>query len=299
MTDKVVVVIPTYNREKTLREVLPSYASQHEVKAIIIIDDCSDKPFEEDGKWWKENFDVDFHIVRNKQRRGSPYSRNCGFELSNGYNWVLQSDDDVLLEENYVGKVLESIKRLKEVEPSVEFGAGLRVMAGQKPHGWQGKHTLDPHSFIMKTDQDFGTNTCEPFLNATMLFSRKFVDSGYHRGHSTPFLRYDEGLKGNAFREETDLQCQAWKHGFKSVLSSYAVCIHLEHKGGGQHQRSRWNYEYWSIRNHFRFLNRNYEFLNEYFGLNQSLLSWKLDFIKYFGERGLKLAKKKLGGFFI
>ena len=90
---KISVIIPTYNRKKTLARAIHSVINQSlSPFEILIIDDGSNDGTEE---WVKENFQNIKYIYQNN--RGVSSARNIGIENANG-DWVafLDSDDEWL-----------------------------------------------------------------------------------------------------------------------------------------------------------------------------------------------------------
>ena len=90
---KISVIIPTYNRKKTLARAIQSVINQSlSPFEILIIDDGSNDGTEE---WVKENFQNIKYIYQNN--RGVSSARNIGIENANG-DWVafLDSDDEWL-----------------------------------------------------------------------------------------------------------------------------------------------------------------------------------------------------------
>ena len=90
---KISVIIPTYNRKKTLARAIQSVINQSlSPFEILIIDDGSNDGTQE---WVKENFQSIKYIYQNN--RGVSSARNIGIENANG-DWVafLDSDDEWL-----------------------------------------------------------------------------------------------------------------------------------------------------------------------------------------------------------
>ena len=109
---KISVIIPTYNRKKTLARAIQSVINQSlSPFEILIIDDGSNDGTEE---WVKENFQNIKYIYQNN--RGVSSARNIGIENANG-DWVafLDSDDEWL-----PNKLHEQLKAI-ESNPEVKF----------------------------------------------------------------------------------------------------------------------------------------------------------------------------------
>jgi len=106
------VVIPTFNRGYTLSQVLDSYYRQKFVKELIIVDDGgSDDTPAIISEFEKKYPEIKTIYLKNKKRKGAPYSRRRGLLAASG-EFVLFGDDD-FLEENYTEVCLEKLKSLK------------------------------------------------------------------------------------------------------------------------------------------------------------------------------------------
>ncbi len=109
---KISVIIPTYNRKKTLARAIQSVINQSlSPFEILIIDDGSNDGTEE---WVKEKFQNIKYIYQNN--RGVSSARNIGIENANG-DWVafLDSDDEWL-----PNKLHEQVKTI-ESNPKIKF----------------------------------------------------------------------------------------------------------------------------------------------------------------------------------
>jgi glycosyltransferase involved in cell wall biosynthesis len=97
MKDLVSVVIPTYNREKTILRAVNSVLNQtYNNIEVIIVDDCSDDNTE---FVVKEDFNNDLRVLFYKLEKnsGACVARNKGVQLSKGkYVAFLDSDDEYL-----------------------------------------------------------------------------------------------------------------------------------------------------------------------------------------------------------
>ena len=109
---KISVIIPTYNRKKTLARAIQSVINQSlSPFEILIIDDGSNDGTEE---WVKENFQNIKYIYQNNH--GVSSARNIGIENAYG-DWVafLDSDDEWL-----PNKLYEQVKAI-DSNPEIKF----------------------------------------------------------------------------------------------------------------------------------------------------------------------------------
>jgi glycosyltransferase involved in cell wall biosynthesis len=271
------VVIPTCNRQRALEKVLPTYLAQPEVTEVILVIDGS----RDQTRAYAESLnDARIRLFEHDTRRGAPYCRNLGMRHATG-EFILVTDDDVFLDSRHVGLLLNHLHANQG-----EVIAGRRIyLRGQETAEAALARTdvstrplMNFHSFTVNSEFNAPDDMKTPFLSATMLVTRRVAQA----------VRYDEGLGGNAFREETDFQLSAWGRGYAVVFCPHTACFHLPHEdsiGGGQYSRSKLTFQYWSIRNHFRFLARHYRVLNRLSARTWSLSRWKADFLWYTGRR--------------
>lgn len=105
------IIIPTYNREKTIVRAIDSCLKQtHSSVEIIVVDDCSsDKTVELVEKYT----DNRVRIIKNKINSERCISRNNGFNASAGtYICFLDSDDYFL--PNHLSTLFEAFKTLSQ-----------------------------------------------------------------------------------------------------------------------------------------------------------------------------------------
>jgi glycosyltransferase involved in cell wall biosynthesis len=91
---KVSVVIPVYNEEKTVRELLGRVAATEFDLEIIVIDDCSqDTTLEEIETFRKENPDVELHLHKHDVNQGKGAAIRTGFAQVKGDVAIIQDAD--------------------------------------------------------------------------------------------------------------------------------------------------------------------------------------------------------------
>jgi GT2 family glycosyltransferase/nucleoside phosphorylase len=86
------VIIPTYNRHQKTRNAIDSVCNQtHAPQRIIVVDDGSDTPFEDDR----------CEVIRHPHNRGVSTARNTGIQHSNA-QWVAFLDSDDVWEPHHL-----------------------------------------------------------------------------------------------------------------------------------------------------------------------------------------------------
>ena len=212
---KISVIIPTYNRKKTLARAIQSVINQSlSPFEILIIDDGSNDGTEE---WVKENFQNLKYIYQNNH--GVSSARNIGIENAYG-DWVafLDSDDEWL-----PNKLHEQVKAI-ESNPEVKFfhtneiwiRNGVRVNQMKKHKKYGGyifEKCLDicrisPSSVLIKKElfDNIGTfdeslRVCEDYdlwLRITSKYPVVFLDEPLiykYGGHADQLSKVNDGIE--------------------------------------------------------------------------------------------------------
>lgn len=254
------IVVPTYNRLHILKKTLPAVLGQRSVGEVLVVDDGGN-----DGTWKWLNTVADrepkLRPIRQSPNQGSPTARNRGLREARG-SWVLLCDDDVVLEKNYAVTLMEHA-RLGKFD--LISGRRLWLLPDESPEDAEARLVRESRLPVVNTRlllfndcADTGTDMEVPLVQAVMLGTQKLFDS----------VQYDPGYRGNAWREETDLQLSVQRLGFRVGFCPHARCYHI-HKsligGGGQRARSRFAYEAGILRNNYQFLRKHKSYLVERF----------------------------------
>ena len=212
---KISVIIPTYNRKKTLARAIQSVINQSfSPFEILIIDDGSNDGTEE---WVKENFQNIKYIYKNNH--GVSSARNVGIENAHG-DWVafLDSDDEWL-----PNKLYKQVKAI-ESNPEVKFfhtneiwiRNGVRVNQMKKHKKYGGyifEKCLDicrvsPSSVLIKKEVldnigvfDESLRVCEDYdlwLRITSKYPVVFLDEPLiykYGGHADQLSKVNDGIE--------------------------------------------------------------------------------------------------------
>ncbi len=235
------VVLPTFNRARALRRNFPSILELHGVAEIIVVDDGSSDDTADvlecmgDRRLW---------VARRSRNAGSPAARNLGAALARG-SWVLFGEDDCRFPSNYALVLLEEANTygaeiVGAPMVNVRRGQSLPSVLAAARSECRGAGGLDEMAGFPPTA------VATPLLPAPVLVSRKVLDE----------LRFDEGYRGNAYREETDFFIRATRRGFTCLLTPRTFFWEEGRWPGGQ-SRSLALTEYWTLRNNWRFLRRH------------------------------------------
>jgi glycosyltransferase involved in cell wall biosynthesis len=242
------VVLPTYNRAYALRSNLGSLLALEDVAEIVVVNDGST---DETSAVCAEIADTRMKLVSYPTNRGVAAARNVGVDAAGG-RWILFGEDDCRFPADYAMVLLAEAER----QGADIVGAPLLHVAntdeGSATFAARAPRSTDPPT--MDDTDVFPTAPIRtPFLPARALVRREVFDK----------VRFFEGFTSNGYREETDFFIQAARSGFVCVLTGATYCYQLDTWSGGQHHSSPLSYEYWTLRNNWRFLQRHGDWLTE------------------------------------
>ncbi len=226
MTIDISLVFATFNRNEIVEKLLQELGDIKDECEVIVIDDGSFSPVYPTPPEVK--------VCRHQKNMGSPKSWNDGIEAATR-KVVLTLPDDIHLKFG-----LDGLKELSEM--AQDKVVGLKVVDKSSVafnHRKLGKliYWLSGQVFPMHDDKAGFAD----FVSGTMAFPRDIP------------IRFDENLKGNGFREETDFQLRARRAGYPVYYFPKLALEHDEIRRGGQSDREESNWE-----NHRYFLRKNY-----------------------------------------
>jgi glycosyltransferase involved in cell wall biosynthesis len=245
------LIVPTYERLAGLEDTLPSLLAADGIDEVLFIDDGSTDGTEQ---FLRGLSDPRVRIIVHERRMGLPAARNHGLAESTG-DWIVFGEDDVRFPRDYVPVLLEEAAAHDAQIVGAPFllvpggdDAFPSVIAAARAGAVQ-KITLDQlETFpagVLRT----------PFLSARALVHRSVIDAG---------IRFDEGYRGNAYREETTFFVDAVRRGFTAILTPRTVNYQVGAWHGGVHTTRYLVYEFWTIRNNWRFLARHGRWLQRH-----------------------------------
>ncbi|HYO12086.1 MAG TPA: glycosyltransferase family 2 protein [Thermoanaerobaculia bacterium] len=246
------IVIPTYNRLSTLRQVLDSYRAQRRVGEILIVDDAGT---DGTGAFVRalQAKDPRIAYLRHPSRRGLPAARNMGIRQATGC-YVMFGEDDLRLAPGYAETLLGCLER---TGVSIIGGRALYPLPGETDEEALARVArplpvrIDRRRLFYDTSAPAEDDLPAPFLHSWTLIRREVFDD----------VLYDEGYRGNFFREETDFYLRAGRAGHSLSFCPHTYCVHLPREGsihGGCWADGIWRYKYWALRNNYRFLRRHH-----------------------------------------
>lgn len=247
----ITAILPTYNRGAALPTTLPRFLEMRGVERVIVVDDGST----DDTREVLARFDDPrLTVIRHDPNRGSPAARNTGVAAA-ATEWVVFLEDDCGFPDDYATTLL---RVATETEADV-VGAPWLNVPEERYAAEVAKRRAEPvGTFGLDTHPGtFPPHTMEtPFLCALALVRTEVARQ----------VRYDDTLRGNAWREETDFYLRAVAAGHRVVCTPETASWQAGRWGGGQHPRVL-PYEYWLLRNNWAFLRRHAAYLRRHGGV--------------------------------
>lgn len=245
--DDITLVLPTYNRAEALRANLTSILQVAEVAEVIVVDDGS----KDDTLAVCEQFaDERLRIISHRVNRGVATARNTGIAAAKG-TWVLFGEDDCRFPVDYAS-VLRSEARHHKAD----------IVGAPLLHAWSTDEDIHRVAAAAPRKQ-------RPSMEDVDVFPAEPIETPFVPARAlvrkTVFerVRFYEGFPVNGYREETDFFVQAARAGFRCLFTPATYCYQLGTWSGGQHHSSTFRYEYWAMRNNWRFLRRHGRWMAE------------------------------------
>ncbi len=222
------VVVPTRNRAYILDRTLGSCHRQALVTEVIVIDDASsDGTRDVVSAHSRRHRNTATRYHANDRRLGAAASRNIGVSLSTN-EFILFSDDDIFLENNYASVCLAKLKGAARPTAAVA-GRLILLRPGEDPYraiarfgsGTPGVEIFDPIAFAHRPDAYHSCDVEVPMTHSVIL-SRKQLVQQY------PFDPFFS--RGNGFREESTFQVQAFVDGYSILQTDDTHCMHVHEK---------------------------------------------------------------------
>ncbi|MBT8392903.1 MAG: polyprenol monophosphomannose synthase [Ignavibacteria bacterium] len=197
MSDKTLVIIPTYNELENLPKLLPEVFSQEENINLLIVDDNSpDGTAEYVEEEMKNNERL--HIIKRNSKLGLGTAYIAGFKyaLENGYDYVLEMDADFSHDPDEIENFLREIQ-------NQDLVIGSRYRNGVNVINWPMSRLL--LSWFANLYTKFITGM--PIKDATggfKCFRRQVLEA----------IDLDE-VKSNGYAFQIEMNFKVWKKGFR------------------------------------------------------------------------------------
>jgi GT2 family glycosyltransferase len=241
------LVVPSYNRAAALRTNLDSMLAMRDIAEIVIVDDGSS----DDTVKVCEGFQSErLRVISHSSNQGVATARNTGVQAASG-GWVLFGEDDCRFPSDYA-----TVLRAEAEHHGADIvGAPLIHTDAEEAQLPRIAAAAPRQERPSMEDVDvFPREAIEtPFIPARALVRKAVFDR----------VSFYEGFPFNGYREETDFFVQAARAGFHCLYTPATYCYQLQTWRGGQHHSSTLRYEYWTLRNNWRYLRRHGAWLAE------------------------------------
>ena len=248
--------IPSYNRAKILKISLRSFVNSKLVRGFIIVADAiSSSEAEEYNRSMKYVKDLGFEVIYDVKigRRGSTKARNMVLE----YARQNLKKDDVLIsyEDDYIypgdHSLIPALHWLKK--PSIGVVGGRRINIR--------KRRIDPDFYLNIFYLADYLTKLTGYIFIDIDHGPRYVDYTTHLMAMkvkilTQEINYDENYGGIGYREESDLQMQIRKLGYKIIFEPRFYTYHLAIESGGDRYSDLENRIFWKWINHTYFMNK-------------------------------------------
>ncbi len=242
-TNKISIHICTKDRHSELALLLQSLRTQYFKNFdIIILDDASGTPVLQCqfltsliNRMKLEGHR--FKIIRNPQSFGCCAARNKCIEEDDfdDANLILRVDDDVILEPNYILRLIDAIEDgydlVTGVVPMIMHPEMKRDTKYVKPI--INKHEFDKDGNLIMNKDECGF--C--YMQEETIPTNQFRTNALYKSEIHKKVRYPDNLTTVAFREEGFFSFGAILAGYKLGVNTGAVCYHFATPSGGNRRQ--------------------------------------------------------------
>jgi len=248
--------VPSYNRAKILKISLRSFINSKLVRGFIIIADAiSSNEADEYSRLIKYVEDMGYEVLYDIKigRRGSTKARNTVLEYArynlNKNSILILYDDDYIYPGDH--SVLPALYWLKN--PSIGLVGGKVINLR--------KRRIDPEFFLNISYLADNLTRLTGFILLDIYHGPRYVEYTTHlMAMRVEILdkevKYDENYGGIGYREESDLQMQIRKLGYKIIFDPRFYTYHLAIESGGDRYSDLEDRIYWKWINHTYFMNK-------------------------------------------
>ncbi|WP_069807906.1 glycosyltransferase family 2 protein [Vulcanisaeta thermophila] len=253
---RIAVLIPSYRRPHILKLTLPSWIKGYVDYLVVAADSPDDTEINmyrkvlEEARKSQNNVEIIYELYRG--RRGSVNARNKLLEIASELDaeYIVMADDDYILPKaDSLARMALWLRKLKEVG-----AVGGRVIMARR-------RTADPDFFL-----NTPINIADPLTKITGFIFLNVEKGPRYAEYLTHFymtrkdiaakVRYDKLFETpTGYREESDVQEQIKKMGYKLLIDPKTYVIHLGMEEGGDRltipESQRF---YWKARNHIQFI---------------------------------------------
>jgi glycosyltransferase involved in cell wall biosynthesis len=243
------VVMPTHNRAHLVERACQRLLDDPAVGELIVVaDGCGDDTLARLGSFQSDRFTV----LSNSPGRGPEVARNMGARKASG-DWVAFVDDD----DEFPADFFDALLRIGvEADADLVAAPWIHVAEGQDPQS-HAEHALRTSNG--PTARSSGVFPVPPWvdsvwINTNFVVRRRFSD----------LCEFNEGLRGNYWRDETDFGVSVARAGGRVVVTNTTYSyMRARPRVGGIDRASTLKYEWFVLRNEALFLRRHGSWLLE------------------------------------
>jgi len=255
-TDKVTIIIPTYNRLGTLTKTVESIIKQkYEAYEIIVVDDGStDGTVEEMKKYGG------LRVLSTQGRKGPSHARNLAISKSKGsYLWFL--DSDVILPDE--GMLERMITAFHNSERTGSLGGEIVPAEGKTGQAYGRKILWDGHNKRVKAYENAKMVECDYLATCNCLTKKEFAYK---------LKGFDERFVFGA--EDMDFGARLKQLGLKNYVWHDSSVLHY-HSKTGRYEDETVRYQYTRV-----------QFAKKHFNGVRLVMIFLFDLIKFIGFYG-------------
>lgn len=229
------VAIPTFNREKDLKELLDSILIQnHLPKELIILDDgdlSSNLLDSYREKCHQKSISLRYYNKREANKpRGLAVSRNLALELAET-EIVFMLDDDIVLFDNFFSSIIREWENNKDDESLIAIGG---VIANERQKG--PLETFFNRIFLLTGDAPWDVNSLgfQVWSNDITKPTKGFYLNGGLASYRVPQakkLGFSALSEGRTALEDVDFFFRAKQNGMYTIITPSARAIHTHSQG--------------------------------------------------------------------
>lgn len=289
----ITIVIPTFNRARSLEMVLPSYKADIDVlEEILVVDDGSSDGTADVVRSQLAHSPIPIRLIRHDYRQGAQACRMHGVSEAKT-SYILFGEDDVWFSPGYCRSLLNEGRNLNADIIGgrmvvVRYHKELNVSELHDPGGRRDVR-IDFRNFSIDFAAKPPGAVCVPHMHSCTLISTRLFSK----------LKFDSSFKGNGFREETDFYLAARARGASVWFTPNATSYHLKgmlNASGGQRRAPhfcRLWVEVWCAVNTYKLVRKHKCYLRQHDGFPRNAEFYMI--FHYFPFRLRPLFAKRTG----
>jgi GT2 family glycosyltransferase len=242
MQERITLHITSKDRHSELALLLQSLRTQTiQNFDILILDDASGSPVHQCNfiSLLMTRMKLEGHkfkMVRNEISHGCCYARNKLIEEDDFDNTIcMRCDDDVILESDYIEKLMEGIEAGYDMMTGVVplIGSPELIRETKNLNRIMNTHEFDKDGNLIRNDDECGYCYDEDKIIQT----HQFRTNCLYKSEINKKVKYPTNLSTVAFREEGFFSFGAIIEGYKIGVNTGAVCYHFQTPSGGNRRQ--------------------------------------------------------------